>query len=85
MRKLTERQSKEIRSLRLKHDSAIDLSDIPEQKSWSQAEVGKFFRPVKVSVTIRLDADVLARLKQMGKGYQTRINTILREAVERPR
>jgi uncharacterized protein (DUF4415 family) len=85
MRKPTERQSKDIRALRLKRDAAIDLSDIPEQKNWSQAEIGKLFRPVKVSVTIRLDADVLTRLKQMGRGYQTRINTILREAMERPR
>ena len=47
------------------------------------AVVGKFYRPIKKPLTIRVDADVLARLKGLGKGYQTRINSILREAVER--
>jgi uncharacterized protein (UPF0147 family) len=39
-------------------------------------------------VTIRVDADVLAWLKRQGRGYQTRINKLLREAMEgkqRPR
>ena len=35
------------------------------------------------STTVRVDADVLAWLKSQGKGYQTRINTILREAMLR--
>ncbi len=37
----------------------------------------------KVVVTTRVDADVLAWLKEQGSGYQTRINTLLREAMER--
>ena len=45
--------------------------------------VGKFYRPIKQLVTIRLDADVLAWLKNEGNGYQTRINGILREAMSR--
>jgi len=36
----------------------------------------------KVSVTLRLDADVLAHLRATGRGWQTRINALLREAVE---
>ncbi|WP_424927034.1 BrnA antitoxin family protein [Amaricoccus tamworthensis] len=36
------------------------------------------YRPVKKQVTVRLDADVLAWLKSQGKGYQTRMNEILR-------
>lgn len=38
----------------------------------------RFYRPVKEMTTIRLDADVLAWLRSEGKGYQTRINAILR-------
>jgi uncharacterized protein (DUF4415 family) len=34
--------------------------------------------PVKVSVSIKIDADVLAWFKTQGKGYQTRINNALR-------
>ncbi len=40
---------------------------------------GKFYRPVKKAVSLRLDADVIAWLKKDGKGYQTRANRVLRE------
>nr|ADC35884.1 hypothetical protein [uncultured bacterium 246] len=63
-------------------DEEIDYSDIPEILDWSKAVVGKFYRPVKESLTIRLDADVLAWLKSQGRGYQTRINNLLRKAME---
>jgi uncharacterized protein (DUF4415 family) len=43
---------------------------------------GKFYRPIKRPVTIRVDADVLAWFKRQGRGYQTRINKLLREAME---
>ena len=62
-------------------DEDIDLSDIPEQLNWSNAVVGKFYRPVKQSLTIRLDADVIAWLKYQASGYQTRINSLLRTAM----
>ena len=63
-------------------DSEIDLSDIPEITDWSKAVVGRIYRPLKKSVTLRLDADVLEWLKSEGTGYQTRINRILRDAME---
>ena len=66
-------------------DEDIDFSDIPEKLDWSNAVVGKFYRPVKKSLTIRIDADVLAWIKDGGKGYQTRINSYLREAMKRSR
>lgn len=62
-------------------DEDIDTSDIPEVLDWSGAEVGKFYRPLKRPVTIRLDLDVLAWLRAQGKGYQTRINALLRGAM----
>ena len=34
--------------------------------------------PPKASVSLRVDADVLAWFKAQGRGYQTRINTVLR-------
>jgi uncharacterized protein (DUF4415 family) len=42
---------------------------------------GKFYRPVKKQITARVDADVLAWLKSQGKGYQSRMNAILRDAM----
>jgi uncharacterized protein (DUF4415 family) len=72
---------KEIAALSRMKDADIDTSDLPEVADWSTAEVGKLYRPVKRPVTVRIDADVLAWLKSQGKGYQTRINRILRLAM----
>jgi uncharacterized protein (DUF4415 family) len=82
MKKVTQRPSKEIRALQRMKDEEIDLADIPQRTDWSKAVVGKFYRPIKKSLTIRIDADVLAWLKGRGKGYQTRINSLLRAAME---
>jgi len=60
----------------------IDLSDAPAAKDWRGAVTGKFYRPIKKPVTLRVDADVLAWWKRQGQGYQTRINAWLREATE---
>ena len=82
MRKPSRAIIKELKALRRLKDEDIDLSDIPEITDWSKAVVGKFYRPIKKPLTIRVDADVLAWLKAQGKGYQTRINSLLREAME---
>lgn len=81
MRKLTRKQRKQIEAIAAMKDSDIDISDIPERKDWTGAVVGKFYRPIKRPVTVRLDADVLAWLKSQGRGYQTRINSLLRSAM----
>jgi uncharacterized protein (DUF4415 family) len=83
MSKLTRKQAKEIRALVRMKDSEIDLKDAPPLAHWDGALVGKFYRPIKKSLTIRLDADVLAWLRSQGKGYQTRLNGLLRAAMER--
>jgi uncharacterized protein (DUF4415 family) len=62
-------------------DEDIDFSDIPLVLDWSKAEIGKFYRPPKRSVTMRLDGDVIDWLKGYGKGYQTRVNLLLRHAM----
>jgi uncharacterized protein (DUF4415 family) len=46
---------------------------------WRRAECGRFYRPVKKAVSLRLDVDVIAWLKKDGKGYQTRANRVPRE------
>jgi uncharacterized protein (DUF4415 family) len=82
--KLTEAQIAELRLLAQSPDSAIDTSDAPEVLDWSDAERGRFYRPVKQQLTLRLDADLVAWFKdnpEAGKGYQTRINQALREYV----
>jgi uncharacterized protein (DUF4415 family) len=81
MKKAASDSEQQVRALKSMKDSEIDTTDIPEITNWSEAVVGKFYRPIKKSVTIRLDADVVAWLKSEGDGYQTRINRILREAM----
>ena len=81
MQTITKRQAKEIAALKRLKDEEIDLTEIPPLKDWDNALVGKFYRPRKQSLTLRIDADVLAWLTAQGKGYQTRINAMLREAI----
>jgi uncharacterized protein (DUF4415 family) len=81
MTKIDTKQAKELRNLEKMKQNDIDLSDLPEVRDWDGAMVGKFYRPIKKPLTLRVDADVLAWLKSQGKGYQTRINEILRSAM----
>jgi uncharacterized protein (DUF4415 family) len=62
--------------------ASIDYSDIPPLGEEFFAKAREAWPPVKNQLTIRLDVDVIAWLKQHGKGYQTRINRILRAAME---
>ena len=80
-RPLTAKQKKELSALAAMSDSEIDTSDIAELPlaAWKDAVSGRFYRPVKQAVSMRLDADVIAWLKKQGKGYQTRANRILRQ------
>ena len=63
-------------------DEDIDYSDIPEVDASFFATARVVVPPGKKQVTIRLDSDVLAWLKEQGRGYQTRINAILRAYYE---
>jgi uncharacterized protein (DUF4415 family) len=83
MQKINNDRASEIRALKRMKDSEIDTTDIPPVPDWSKAMVGKFYRPIKKPLTIRVDADVLAWLKGQGRGYQTRINALLRSAMEK--
>jgi uncharacterized protein (DUF4415 family) len=77
---LTEAQRAELATLAQRPDGDIDYSDIPPltEDFWKNATVGRFYKPIKTSTTVRIDSDVLAWLKAQGKGYQSRINAILR-------
>jgi len=78
---LTAKQKAEIEALNRMPASDINCSDIPEltEQELKKAVQSRFYRPVKQHVSLRIDADVLAWFKSQGKGYQTRINAILRE------
>lgn len=83
MNKVPEAVRKELAALAAKPESEIDFSDLPPttQQDWSGAVRGKFYRPIKQQLTVRIDADVVEWLKGQGKGYQSRLNDILRAAM----
>jgi len=78
--KLTKADRVKLKALAARPDGEIDTSDIPEMtdEQWKYARRGHFYRPCKQQITARVDADVLAWLKAQGRGYQSRINAILR-------
>ncbi|TFZ49332.1 cytoplasmic protein [Serratia proteamaculans] len=80
---LTEEQKAQIASLRVMPDDDIDYGDAPalSDEQWGTALKGRFYKPVKVSKTVRIDADILAWLQRPGKGYQKRLNAVLRAAM----
>lgn len=63
-------------------DADIDYSDIPPLSKDFFTMATAAWPPTKQQVTVRLDADVLMWLKAHGRGYQTRLNRILRAAME---
>ena len=83
MNKVPESGRKELAALSATSESEIDFSDIPatSERDWRGAVRGQFYRPIKQQITVRIDADVIAWLKSQGKGYQSRLNDILRAAM----
>ena len=77
---------KRFAKLRAMKDKDIDTSDMP---ALTQEQLARFvpakllnrslYRLVKIPVKINYDADVLEWFRSFGKGYQTRINSVLRE------
>ncbi len=68
-RPMTAVQKRRLDKLAQQPDSEIDYSDIPEltEKFWQNAMPNPFYRPVKKQVTLRIDADILAWLRQQGQ------------------
>jgi uncharacterized protein (DUF4415 family) len=71
---------KELERLAATGRNAVDVNDadVPSVADWDGFVRGKFYRPIKEPVTMRIDADVLAWFKALGGKYQTRINQVLR-------
>ena len=80
---MTPERRRKLAKLAERPDSEINFSDLPPLKEsfWRNAVRNPFYRPVKQQLTVRLDADVVAWLRRQGRGYQTRLNRVLREAM----
>jgi uncharacterized protein (DUF4415 family) len=76
----------DIERLKNMKDEDIDFSDIPKTtpEMWTKGFVRKGLKPVKnkKQITLRIDQDVLDFFKEQGKGYQTKINQLLRTYME---
>ena len=76
---ITDRQQRELELLAAKPDSEIDYSDAPEVfPDAAEIQRGRFYRPIKQLVSIRVDADVLNWFRSRGGKYQTHMNEVLR-------
>ncbi len=74
--------NKRLKELANRPDESIDYSDIPEldETFWQNAKV---VQPAnKERLTVRFDADLVSWFKQQGRGYQTRMNAVLRSYYE---
>jgi uncharacterized protein (DUF4415 family) len=80
---ITDKQRRELQRLAARPDSQIDFSDAPEgSPRASDVEVGRFYRPIKQLVSLRVDADVLSWFRGQGKKYQTYMNEVLRREMQ---
>jgi uncharacterized protein (DUF4415 family) len=69
------------RFLTTQSDEGIDFSDIPRlgPDFWKRAVLR--LPQKKESLTLRLDHDVVAWFRRTGRGYQTKMNAVLRSYV----
>lgn len=84
---LTEAEQQALREYGPATEDKIDYSDTPQLDDdfWENAVRGQFYRPVKKQLSLRIDADVIAWLKEGGPGWQTRLNAYLRREMLRDR
>ncbi len=71
-----------------KRDRALDKDPEAPQlppSYWPGASIGKYYRPLKTQISLRIDSEVLDWLKSKGEGHLSRINEILRERMARER
>lgn len=68
-----------LKDLSMKSDEDIDFSDIPElDEEWFKNARLVYPSERKQQITVRLDADLVEWFKAQGRGYQTRMNAVLR-------
>lgn len=80
---ISDKQRRELRRIAALPDSQIDFSDVPEGSPRdSDIQVGRFYRPIKQLVSLRVDADVLAWFRGQGRKYQTYMNEVLRREMQ---
>jgi uncharacterized protein (DUF4415 family) len=81
---MTFARKRKLARLAARPDSQIDFSEIPPltEKFWKNAVRNPFRRQAKRRLTVQLDADVVAWLQRQGADYQSRLNGMLRKAMQ---
>ena len=80
--RITDEKLKELNKRPTTFDDDIPEFKGDDLKGWEPAHPEYFkIKPIKKTISIKIDLDILEALKAQGKGYQTRINAILRDAV----
>jgi uncharacterized protein (DUF4415 family) len=75
-----------LRKLAELTDDQIDFSDAPESATLPEnGVVGRFYKPVKQLISLRVDADVLHWFRSRGARYQTHMNAVLRREMDNSR
>jgi uncharacterized protein (DUF4415 family) len=67
-----------------KFDGDPDAPQLPPEY-WSNAVIGKYYRPLKTQISLRIDNEVLDWLKSKGEGHLSRINELLRDRMVQER
>lgn len=78
-------RERDLAALAALPDAAIDTSDLFESDDWANAERGRFYRPVKRSISTPFDADVIDWFRRHEPRFQMAINRVLREYFLRKR
>ena len=80
---ITKERLEEIKAFKV-----TDFSDAPilteeQMKEFKPSHLRNManYKPIKKTVNVQLDADVIEWLQSAGRGYQTRMNAILRKAM----
>ena len=83
MKKITAKRLAEVKAFKI-----TDFSEAPEMTDEQLAQMKPSHlrnmsncKPIKKTINVRLDADIIEWLQNDGKGYQTRMNVIIREAM----
>ncbi len=69
---------KRLREIKAISDKQIDYSDIPETDAAFWAKATLHMPEPKQGVYLRIDPEVLRWFRKNGRGYQTRMNAVLR-------
>lgn len=80
-KKISSKRLAEIQQFKTKDFSDAPILTEEQMQGFKRSHLSNLYRPIKKEIHVRLDTDIIEWLKKEGKGYQTRLNAILREVM----